>query len=266
MAAKTKLIGGAIASIVVIGIGGFFILDSWLDKKAKTEVETQLTEAAGTVAEIGQADVQLLRQRVSFENVELANLPEFSSTTLLTIQSVVIDKPSLNQPQKHVQAIALEGIQINIDGKIDSIPKLLSSQSLPQLNIEQITQQLQAQSQNKTNGNNPVFLIDELTISPITILINLEVPWQSEALNHTITLPATTLTNVTNETLGEQLITTLGAPMLQELQAFALKEIVPQAMAELQKSIPAEIDLSQIDIPEGMELPDNIQLPNIKLP
>jgi hypothetical protein len=274
MAAKTKLIGGAIASMVVIGIGGFFILDSWLDKKAKTEVETQLTEAAGTVAGVGQADVQLLRQRVSLQNIELANLPEFSSTNLLTIQSVVIDKPSLNQPQKHVQAIAIEGIQINIDGNLNSMPQLLASQGLPNLNIAKISQQIeqhsQAQTQNNANGGSNggdiTFTIDELKISPIAVVINLEVPWQTETLNHTINIPATTLTNVTNENIGEQFMTALGEPILTELQAFALEEILPKAMAELQKSIPAEIDLSDIQLPEGVDLPDSIQLPKIKLP
>ncbi|NJN74489.1 MAG: hypothetical protein HC799_17700, partial [Limnothrix sp. RL_2_0] len=67
------IFGGAIASVLILGTGALLAADSWLDNKAEAEVETELTTATGVTADVGEADVQLLRRKVVFNDIHLAN-------------------------------------------------------------------------------------------------------------------------------------------------------------------------------------------------
>lgn len=271
------LFGGAIAGIFVLGVGAVIAADTWLDQKAKLELETQLTEATGVTAAVGKADVQLFQKKVAIDNLNLSNLAGFPSTNLLTINRIELANPSLQSQPIRVTTATIEGVQINLDGNLDSVPNPMLGGGMPKLNLLQLVEQLDQQNQNTLNstatanateGGNPdlVFTIDQLTISAINVNINLEVPWQETAIAHDIQIPEITLTEVNNLNLGEKLGNTLVASLAADLQAFFFTEVLPDALAYAQQSMPKEIDLSNIELPEGVELPDNIQLPNIKLP
>ncbi len=264
------IIGGVIAGLAVLGAGGYVLADSWLDNKAETEVENQLLEATGGLAAVGSADVQLLRQRVAFKDIQLDGIEGVASEDLLSIQQLVLDKPSFQGEEVSVNAATVEGITININGDTSQIQSALASFSHSGVDFEQMSKELSGNAGSATQGNSSGaangFTIDELNIEAIAVNLDLAVPWQQDRLQHTITIPATTLTNVTDENIAEKVIFALGEPAFRDLQALFLQEILPSSLEELQQSLPAEINLSDIQLPEGVELPETIELPAIKLP
>ncbi|OKH18588.1 hypothetical protein [[Limnothrix rosea] IAM M-220] len=264
------IIGGAIAGLAILGAGGYVLADSWLDSKAETEVENQLLEATGGMAAVGSADVQLLRQRVAFTDIQLNGIEGIASENLLNIQQLVLDKPRFQGKKVNVDAATVEGITINIDGDTSQIQAALASFSHANVDFEQMSKDLSgnASSTTQANGSSAAngFTIDELNIEAIAINLDLAVPWQQQRLQHTITIPATTITNVTDENIAEKVILALGEPAFRNLQTLFLQQILPSSLEELQQSLPTEIDLSNIQLPEGMELPETIELPSIKLP
>ncbi|MGB2927063.1 MAG: hypothetical protein WBB82_17325 [Limnothrix sp.] len=273
------ILGGAIAGVLILGGGALFAADTWLDQKAETEVETELTKATGVVADVGEADVQLLQKKVVFNNVQLANFAGFSSPKLLTIERVEIDRPALKSQPIQMKSALIQGLQINVDGDMNGVPSSVFSGAMPNLNLMQLMQQTSSQSKTlpKTNnvtanatatenGTKSGFTVDQLTVNDVLIKINLDVPWSTEPLDHQVVIPQLVLTDVTDQNISEKIMTNLGEPVIRDLQAFMLQEVLPGSLQELSKSIPAEIDLSGIELPENLELPDNIQLPKIKLP
>jgi hypothetical protein len=273
------IFGGAIAGVFVLGTGALLAADSWLDNKAETEAETELTEAIGVTADVGEADVQLLQQKVVFNDVQLANFAGFPSNKLLTINRIVIDRPTLQGQPVQMKSALIEGIQINIDGDMGAVQGAALMGSMPNLNLMQLIEQMNAPSPadgagatsqqrvSDSNGDRQTgFTIDQLTISDVAVNINLVVPWADEPLDHQIAIPQLVLTDVTDQNFSEKIMANLGDPVIQDLQAFMFEEVLPGSLRQLTESLPAEIDLSDIELPAGMELPDNIQLPNIKLP
>lgn len=273
------IFGGAIAGVFILGTGALLAADSWLDHKAATGVENELTEATGVAADVGEADVKLLQQKVVFNDVQLANFAGFPSNKLLTINRIVIDRPTLQSQPVQMQSALIEGIQINIDGDMGTVPNASFMGSMPNLNLTKLVEQINAPSpadgagkasQQRVfggNGDRKIgFRIDRLTISDVAININLQVPWSEEPLDHQVAIPQLVLTDVTDQNLSEKIMANLGEPVIQDLQAFMFEEVLPGSLQQLTESLPAEIDLSNIELPAGIELPDNIQLPNIKLP
>lgn len=274
---KILIFGGAIAGIFVLGVGAVIAADAWLDQKAKLELETQLTQATGVPAAVGKADVQLFQKKVAIDNLNLSNLAGFPSTNLITINRIEFANPALQSQPIRVATATIEGVEINLDGNMASVPNPMLGSGMPKLNLLQLIDQLEQQQSTSGNGaiasngtesSNPdlVFTIDQLTISTINVNIQLAVPWQETAIAHAIQIPAITLTEVNNLNLGEKLSEAIVDPFIADLQAFFLNEILPDALEYAQQSIPKEIDLSNLKLPEGIDLPDNIQLPNIKLP
>lgn len=271
------IIGGAIAGLLLLGTGGLLAADQWLDQRAKTTLETKLTQATGVTAAVDTADVQLLRRKVTVNHLQLANLQGFPSSHLLTIDQVALDNPAWqNQPFRVAKATVV-GVKINVDGDFSSMPQNLTLDGLPQFNLLQLMEHLQHQATTTTmtktsaalERNSPqalAFTIDELVIDGISIQINLQVPWQEQAIAHAVTLPEIILTEVNNLNMGQKLGESLGQPVMADLQAFLYTEVLPSALEYMQKSLPTEIDLSTLPIPEGVTLPENLPLPNIKLP
>lgn len=273
------IFGGAIAGVFILGTGTLLAADTWLDNKAKTRVESKLTKATGVTADVGEADVQLLQKQVIFNDVQLANFAGFPSNKLMTINRIVIDRPTLKSQPVQMQSALIEGIQINIDGDMGTVANTAFHGGMPNLNLTKLVEQINAPSpadgagkavQQRVsggNGNSEIgFSIDTLTISDVAININLVVPWSDEPLDHQVAIPQLVLTDVTDQNLGEKIMANLEEPVIQDLQTFMFEEVLPGSLQQLTESLPAEIDLSNIEIPAGMELPDNIQLPNIKLP
>ncbi|NJN74490.1 MAG: hypothetical protein HC799_17705 [Limnothrix sp. RL_2_0] len=153
---------------------------------------------------------------------------------------------------------------------LGSMPNLNLAKLMEQANTPSPTDGAGADSQQQASGGDSSsqvgFMIDELTISNVAININLVVPWTEEALDHQVAIPQLILTDVTDQNLGEKIMANVGEPVIQDLQTFMFEEVLPGSLQQLSESLPAEIDLSNLEIPADLELPENIQLPNIKLP
>ena len=254
----------AIAGLAVLGIGGYALADAWLDNKAETELETQLLEATGGAAQVGSTDVQLLRQRVAIKDIQVDAIEGIATENLLGIKELTLDKPSFKNDEITVDTAKIEGISINIDGDASKFQPELFAYGKSDSILNTLSDQLPSDGETANIGAD--FAIDQLEIGAISVNLDLEVPWQTERLQHSITIPATILTDVTDENISEKLIVALGQPAIQELQGFLFTEVLPASLSELSEVIPDEIDLSSIELPEGVELPENIDLPNIKLP
>lgn len=267
------IVGGAIATVLAVGVGGYAMTDAWLDDKAETEIEAQLLEATGGLAEVGSADVQLLRQRVAVNDIKFDGVDGFESENLLNIDQLTLDKPDLQAEEVTIEKAQIEGITINLNADTMQLQEAFMSLGHSDLNIEDLANQI-PDSEDISSGSNSAegevsgFEIGELQIGAIAVNIDLEVPWQTERLQHSLEIPAATLTDVTEENIAEKLMVALGEPAFQEFQAFAFQEILPASLGGLSESLPAEIDLSDITLPEGveLELPESIELPEIKLP
>lgn len=273
------ILGGAIAGVFILGTGALLAADSWLDNKAKTEAETELTETVGLTADMGEADVQLLQRKVVFNDVQIANVAGFPSANLVTVNRVVIDHPVSKSQPLEMESALIEGLQINIDGNFGEVPNADAPGIIPNLNLLKLMEQTNVPSPadgagtgspQRVSGENSSsetgFAIDELTITDVAININLVVPWAEEPLDHQVAIPQLVLTDVTDRNLSEKLEANMDEAVIQDLQAFMMEEVFPGFLQEFTEFIPAEIDLSNLEIPADLELPDNIQLPNIKLP
>ncbi|AFY40008.1 hypothetical protein Lepto7376_3851 [[Leptolyngbya] sp. PCC 7376] len=262
------IVGVAIAGVAVLGVGGYALADSWLDNKAETEVEAQLLEATGGMSEVGSVDVQLLRQRIALKDIQVDGIEGIATEKLLSIQQLTLDKPNLKDNAVSVDKAKVEGITINIDGDTSKLQSAFfaygGQPGHSEVALDELADQLS--TSNNTTQSATDFSIEQLEIGAIAVNLDLEVPWQTERLQHNITIPATTITDVTDENISEKLLIALGQPAMQELQALFFQQILPTSIEELSEALPAEIDLSDIELPEGVELPENIELPDIKLP
>lgn len=264
------IVGGAIATVLAVGVGGYAMTDAWLDDKAETEIETQLLEATGGLAAVGSADVQLLRQRVAVNDIKFDGVDGFRSEDLLNIDQITVEKPDLQGEEVSAKKVQIDGITVNLKGDTSQWQNALMGIGHSGLNFDELAQQIPnpedaAPAQN-TGSQTSGFELEELQIGAIAINLDLVVPWQTERLQHSITIPAATLTDVTDENVAEKLLVALGEPAFQELQTFAVEQILPASLEQLSESLPADIDLSDITLPEGVTLPENIELPDIKLP
>jgi hypothetical protein len=116
--------------------------------------------------------------------------------------------------------------------------------ALANVNLAQLLEEWVAQGQNLTVTDaegQPLttFAVDELNVRDIQLDLNLVVPWQSQAIARTITVPNVALTDVTNLNVAEQLADSLGVALTEELSLLFFEEILPGALPYIQESMPA---------------------------
>ncbi|MEB3224960.1 MAG: hypothetical protein VKJ86_04060 [Synechococcus sp.] len=247
---KLLIIGGAVLALGIVGTGGLWATENWLGQRLETGLETELATATGIDAAVGKTDVQLLQQKVVFEDLALANVPGFGTGNLLQIQKIELSEPSLQGEPVQVAIANLAGITVNIEGNLGDFLDPQALGTLSNINITQLLTQLeqQAQAQTPTDANGqPVvtFAVEQLTVQDIQVNVNLTVPWQEQAIARTLTVPNVTLVEVTNLNITEKLGESLGPALAEELFGFFLEEILPSA----QEFLPSNLNLNVPDFP-----------------
>ncbi|BAW97188.1 hypothetical protein NIES970_21340 [[Synechococcus] sp. NIES-970] len=259
------IITGSIVALAVLGTGALLATENWLGKRLTQDLETELTAATGVEAAVRQTDVRLLQQQVVFNDLSFDNVPGFTGENLLTIRQIQLTQPSLQGKPLQVAIANLEGVVVNIEGDLNDLPDPRMIGALPNVNLAQLLEQWVDQGQaTATDANGqPIttFEVDQLTVENIQVNLNLTVPWQGQAIAHTITVPNVTLTNVNNLNISEQLADRLGPALTEELSLFFMEEILPASLQYIQESFPGGLDLSGLELPEGVTLPEQVLSP-----
>ncbi|MBV5259976.1 hypothetical protein FLX56_16295 [Synechococcus moorigangaii CMS01] len=254
------IIVGVGLALGIAGTGVLLATEKWLGQRLETDLEAELAVATGSEAAVGNARVQLLQQKVVFNDLALANGPEFAGDSVLQIRQIELTEPSLQGQPRQVAIAKLDGVRVNVEGDLGDLPDPRLLGALPNVNLAQLLEQLEKQAQlpASTDSNGQpmtTFTVDQLTVQDIQVNLNLTVPWQTEAIARTITVPDTTLSNVTNLNIGEKLSESLGPALTEELLSFFFEEILPGASPYAQELLPPDLDLSNLGLPENFPRP-----------
>ena len=97
----------ALAVIVVLVIGGVFLLFSNLDKLVETGIERAGTETLGTPVEVGRVELALTAGAASIYDFSIANPPGFSNADMVSFDelSVVINLQNTSSEQIHISSV-----------------------------------------------------------------------------------------------------------------------------------------------------------------
>jgi len=97
----------ALAVIVVLVIGGAFLLFSNLDKLVETGIEKAGTETLGTPVEVGRVELALSAGSASIYDFSIANPPGFTNADMVSFDelSVVINLQNTSSEQIHISSV-----------------------------------------------------------------------------------------------------------------------------------------------------------------
>ncbi|MEL7039514.1 MAG: hypothetical protein AAFO04_28470 [Cyanobacteria bacterium J06592_8] len=217
MAKKSIIIGGIAIAICAVG-GLLFGVDTWMDQQAKQKVEQELSSATGLEVVSAEADVNLLKQQVTIEDIRFANLNSFPSPHLLKIDRIDIKTEGFSIQPLKIETMVIQDIEINLDLQTRINPQ--SPENPLKINAQELLKQIKQQEKADSSSNEPDLQIQQMQFKNIQVKANLKLPLRSNPLTHQFQIPQITLNDVTDENMPEKMSTALKEEILTELQVW----------------------------------------------
>lgn len=223
---KKVLIG--LAVVIVLLVGGVFLVFSNLDAIVESAIETAGSQALGTQVEVGRVELSLTTGAASIYDFSIANPPGFSNAQMISFDELSV-------------AINLQntsGDQVHINSVIARSPHVLYETNESTSNVDTISARFESEedvAETDTADADINLIIDSILIEDIQgTLYSSRLPNPVE-----VSLGNIQLANL--EGSPDALASEIMAPVMAQIAAAATQALV-QATAELLSGVAEEVE------------------------
>jgi len=208
-----KLIFAVIAIVVLLVV----VAVIWIDKLAKTGIETGSTYALGTETTLDKASVGIVSGQSSLAGLTVANPPGFDANHFVQLQNGGLDVSiaSLASDTVEVPNLSITGIDLNLERK-----GLKSNYDVIMDNLGRFESSEDTQSEAKAGKK---FVIREILIRDVKVNVNLS-PVVGTPLNVTVPISEIRLTDVGSDSDKGVIIAQLADTLLKAIFAATVEQ------------------------------------------
>ncbi len=233
----------ALGTILVIVIGGFWLVFSNANSIIKEQIESQGTKLLGTQVSVFSVDLALSEGRLTIEDIDVENPQGFSNSDAFSLGSITLDLGGATSEPYLIQEISLNSPEILYELDASGKGNLMVLKD----NIQQALPKTK-EAPPQEPGVNPLIIVESVVINAAKLTLDFEnLPTgdiELEKKTYEVTLPTFNAGSIgkPNGIPADQVGAAIAQAMLDNVIAQAKEEGKNKIEEEAKKKISEEVD------------------------